>query len=102
MLHDDDASVDNKFNTFYENLSSLDKHAPVRKMTRKEVKLHAKPWINQEIIKLIKYRDKLKRKMKRMPTVDKEHLYKKFWNRAANELKGNLRLKKKLSSNERA
>ena len=42
MLHDDDASVDNKFNTFYENLSSLvDKNAPVRKMTRKGVKLHA-------------------------------------------------------------
>ena len=49
---------------------------PVRKMTRKEVKLHAKPWINQKIIKLIKYRDK--RKMKRKPTVDNEHLYKNF------------------------
>ena len=42
MLHDDNASVDNKFDTFYENLSSLvDKRAPVRKMTRKEVRLHA-------------------------------------------------------------
>ena len=68
MLHDDNVSVDNKFDTFYENLSSLvDKHAPVRKMTRKEVRLHAKPWINQKIIKPIKYRDKLKRKMKRKP-----------------------------------
>ena len=46
-LHDDDASVDTKFNNFYENLSSLvNKHALVRKTTRKEVKLHAKPWIN--------------------------------------------------------
>ena len=56
-------------------------------MTRKEVKLHAKPWINQKIIMLIKYRDKLKKKMKRKPTVDNEHLYKKFRNRVANELK---------------
>ena len=41
MLHDDNVSVDNKFDTFYENLSALvDKHAPVRKMTRKEVRLH--------------------------------------------------------------
>ena len=63
MLHDDNASVDDKFDTFYENLSSLvDKHAPVRKMTRKEVQLHTKPWINRKIIKLIKYKDKLKRK----------------------------------------
>ena len=70
MLHDDDASVHNKFDTFYENLSGLvDKYAPVRKMTRKKVKLHAKPWINQKIIKLIKYKDKLKRKMKRKLTV---------------------------------
>ena len=47
MLRNDNASVDNKFNTFYENLSSLiNKHAPVRKMTRKEGNLHAKPWIN--------------------------------------------------------
>ena len=53
MLHNDDASVVSKFNTFYENLSNLvNKHAPVRKMTKKEVKLHAKPWINQKIIKL--------------------------------------------------
>ena len=38
MLHDDNASVDNKIDTFYENLSSLvDKHTPVRKMTRKGV-----------------------------------------------------------------
>ena len=88
MLHDDDASIDNKFNTFCENLSSLvDKHVPVRKMTRKEVKLHAKPWINQKIIKLIKYRDKLKRKMERKPTVDNKHLYKKFRNQVATELK---------------
>ena len=38
MLPDDDASIDNKLDTLYENLSTLvDKHAPVRKMTRKEV-----------------------------------------------------------------
>ena len=36
---------------FYENLSSLvDKHAPVRKMTIKEVRLHAKPWVSQKMI----------------------------------------------------
>ena len=80
MIHDDDA--------FYENLSSLvGKHAPVRKMTRKEVKIYAKPWINQKIIKLIKYRDKLKWKIKRKPTVDNEHLYKKVQNQIANKIK---------------
>ena len=40
-----------------------------------------------ERVKLIKYRDKLKKKMKRKPTIDNEYLYKKFRNRVANELK---------------
>ena len=29
----------------------------------KDVKLHSKPWITPEIVKLIKYGDRLKRKM---------------------------------------
>ena len=43
--------------------------------------------INQKIVKLIKYRDRLKRKFKRRPTIENEYLYKKFRNRVVNELK---------------
>ena len=49
--------------------------------------LRSKPRINLKIIKLIKYRDKLKRKMKRKFIIENEYLYKKFQNRIANELK---------------
>ena len=61
-------------------------------MTAKEIKLRSKPWINLEIIKLIKYRDRLKRKMKRKFTIENEYLYKKFRNRVANELKASRKL----------
>ena len=86
--HDNDTNVHNMFNLFCENLSNtVNKHVPTRKMTSKDIKLHIKPWINQKIVKLIKYRDRLKRKLKRRPTIENEYLYKKFRNRVANELK---------------
>ena len=76
------------FNSFYENLSNtVIKHVPTRKMIRKDIKLHIKPWINQKIVKLIKYRDRLKRKFKSRPTIENEYLCKKFRNRVVNELK---------------
>ena len=56
-------------------------------MTRKEIKLQSKPWINFKITKLIKYHDRLKRRMIRKRTLDNEYLYKKFRNRVANEIK---------------
>ena len=55
--HNNDTNVDNMFNSFYENLSKIvNKHVPTRKLTRKDIKLHIKPWINQKIVKLNKYR----------------------------------------------
>ena len=56
-------------------------------MPRKDIKLHIKPCINQKIIKLIKYRDRLKRKFKRRPRIENEYLFKKFRNSLVNELK---------------
>ena len=88
FLNDDNVSVDDKFTSFYEGVSNLvDKHIPSKKMTRKEIKLQSKPWINFKIAKLIKYRDRLKRRMIRKRTLDNEYLYKKFKNRVANKIK---------------
>ena len=88
FLNDDNVSVDDKFISFYEGVSSLvDKHVPSKKMTRKEIKLQSKPWINFKIAKLIIYRDRFKRRMIRKRTLDNEYLYKKFRNRVANEIK---------------
>ena len=92
------------FSLFYGHLSNtVNKHVPTRKMTRRDmtlnyssddhgktsllIKLLIKPWINQKIVKLIKYRDRLKRKFKRRPAIENEYLYKKFRNRVVNELK---------------
>ena len=68
MLHKHDISIDNKFDYFYETLSNLvDKHVPSKKMTKKDIKLRSKPWI-------IRYRDRLKKKLKRKFTPDNEFL----------------------------
>ena len=76
------------FNSLYENLfNTVNKYVPTRKVTRKDIKLHIKLWINQKIVEFIKYRDRLKRKFKRRPTIENEYLFKKFRNRVVNELK---------------
>ena len=81
MLHKHDISIDNKFDYSYETLSNLvDKHVPSKKMTKKDIKLHSKPWITSKIVRLIRYRDRLKKKLKRKFTPDNEFLYKKFRN----------------------
>ena len=76
------------FNTFYTKLSTMvESHVPTKKMTKKDIKLHSKPWITPKIVKLIKYRDRLKRKMIKRHTLDNEYLYKKFRNRVVAELR---------------
>ena len=88
MLHKHDISIDNKFDYFYETLSNLvDKHVPSKKMTKKDIKLRSKPWITSKIVRLIRYRDRLKKKLKRKFTPDNEFLYNKFRNRVVSELR---------------
>ena len=48
------------FQSFYSKISEIvDKHAPVRQLTRKEVKSLAKPWVTEGIKKSIKLKQKL-------------------------------------------
>ena len=65
----------------------IDFHAPVKKMNKKDLKLHEKPWINPKIQRLMKYRDKLLRKLNKKCTENGEYLYKKFRNRVVSELR---------------
>ena len=58
-----------------------------KKMNKKDLKLHEKPWINPKIQRLMKYRDKLLRKLNRKFTENGEYLYKKVRNRVASELR---------------
>ena len=88
FLDDPSLSLNCKFEKFYQKLSScVDQHVPSKKMTKNDIKFHSKPWINPKIQRLIKYRDKLLRKLKRKYSFNNEYLYKKFRNRVVNELK---------------
>ena len=47
-----------QFSDFYLRLNGcVDRHAPMKKLSRKELKLGSKPWITPDIIKLIKHRN---------------------------------------------
>jgi hypothetical protein len=55
-----DVNVNESFEIFYSYMSNpLDKHAPYQKLTKKQIKTMAKPWITPGIIKAISERDVL-------------------------------------------
>ena len=88
FLYDPDIVLSSKFDTFYKNLSScVDRHVPTKKMTKKDIKFHSKPWISAKLKKLMKYRDRLKHKLNRKYTLYNEYLYKKLRNLVVNELR---------------
>lgn len=52
-------TFDENFNYFFKTLENLvDIHAPLKKLSKKEISLKTKPWINNKIIKDMKKRDK--------------------------------------------
>ena len=55
--------VNLSFDKFNQSITDLlDKHAPLKKLNKKDLRLEAKPWITPGILKSIKRRDKLLRK----------------------------------------
>ena len=43
-------SLNSKFDLFYDTVSSyVDNHVPVKKINKKDLKLHSKPWVNPKI-----------------------------------------------------
>ena len=81
--------VNDQFNDFYWRLDKcVDRHAPMKKLSNKDLKLKSKPWITSEIIRLIKQRDKLFARKKRQPNNENvSKIYKLFRNRVTRELK---------------
>ena len=87
-LENCDLDVNNIFDRFLQDLNTLtNKHAPIKRRSREEMKLKDKPWINNRIQKMMRIRDKILQKMKKQQTPDNLKLYKKFRNRLSNELK---------------
>ncbi len=66
---------------------SADRHAPVKKLSPKDIKLRLKPWMTLEIRKLIKIRDRLFARKKREP--DNETV-KLAYNRVRNKVKNEI------------
>ena len=80
--------INHTYNRVLEDITSLiEKHVPIIKCTNKESRLKAKPWINHRITKMMKFRDRLLKKMKKNRNETNERFYKKFRNRVVNELK---------------
>ena len=88
-LSDSTLDVNDKFNRFLANLNDqVNKDAPLKKLTKKDIKFRDKPWINNEIKKtMIRIRDKVLSKLKKRNDDATKALYKKFRNRVALSLK---------------
>ena len=77
-----------KMNSFLVHVDEIvKKHAPLKKFTKKDIKLQAKPWISNRIRKLMRVRDKLLNRLRKRSDAETKHLYKQFRNRVAVELK---------------
>jgi len=54
-FHNNFENINDQFCDFYNKLEGcVDRHAPIKKLTPKEVKLAQKPWISNELNKMIK------------------------------------------------
>ena len=81
--------INDQFGDFYFKLSGcVDRHAPVKELTPKELKIKNKPWITPNIIKMIKVRNKFFKRKKRQPNNDNIiKVYNLFRNRIIREIK---------------
>lgn len=78
-----------KSDIFYDNVSScVNKYIHKRKLSKNEIKLSSKPWINKDIRKMMKTRDKLySRLIKKGHDDDVSSLFKKFRNRIVKDIR---------------
>ena len=81
--------VNDKFSDFISKLEvCVEQHAPLKKLTSKQLKFESKPWITSEIQRMIKIRNKLFYKKKKQPNNENnKRLYNLFRNRINRELK---------------
>ena len=80
--------VNAKFNRFLSSLDDLVKaHAPLKKLTKRDIKLRNKPWINGKIQKMMRIRDRLLKKLRKNNDQSLVDLYKNFRNRVSVSLR---------------
>ena len=77
----DSISADELFNQFISQIKSIiNKHASLKQMSRKELKLSRKPWITTHIIRANKNKNILFKEMLRNKTFDNINKFKKSRN----------------------
>ena len=78
-----------KFNDFLWRLEGcIDRHAPLKKVKRKQFDKTKKPWINNYILKIIRHRDRLHHKKKINPHSENiKSAYNLFRNRVTREIR---------------
>ena len=88
-LENHDIGSCEKFNDVLWRVNSfVDRHAPMKRLSKKQIKRHLKPWITNRIIKMMSHRDKLFLKWnKNRGDVQTNHAYKKFRNRTRQEIR---------------
>ena len=81
--------VSDQFNDFYYKIKGcVDRHAPLKKLSPKEIKLDQKPWMSTNLLKMIRIKNKLFFRKKRQPNNENIRiLYNIFRNRVNRELK---------------
>ena len=82
-------NVNESFKDFYYKLEgSVDRHAPFKKLTPKEINIKNKPWLSAEILKMIKVRNKtFERKIRQPGNENCRRLYNLLRNRVNREIK---------------
>ena len=68
-IHNDKKDLDKKFDDFHSEVSSfVEQNAPLKKVSKRQLKLKLKPWINKEVLKIIRKRNKIHSQLKYNPT----------------------------------
>ena len=86
FLDNSDVSINDHFNTFYEKTTEcINNHLPKKKVSKKDLKLRSKPWINNETQRLKNYRDERFYNMIKNPSPSNKYIYRKFRNLVVSE-----------------
>ena len=88
-----DWNSNNNTNIYFDNFlttleNCLEKHAPMKKLNKKQIQKISKPWISNYITKLISHRERLFNKKKRNPlSIEIKRAYTLFRHRITREIK---------------
>ena len=81
VLSIDENNVISVFEQFYSLVqTTIDKHAPLKQLSRKQKKLQSKPWISKGILKSIKRKQKMHKTHFINGSMSDKHFYKRYTN----------------------